>query len=204
MSTEIPKSLGQAIDEIINTLQGLEASSRLTAIRTACEHLGIPYGGGAAALAPASQAEGTEVFTPPDALFNPSPQQRVLLDIRSLKEQKLPSNSSEMACIVAYYLQYVVPEPEKKAEVSKDEMEKYFPQADFPIPKRPEQILVDAKAAGYFESAGRGLYKLNAVGHNLVVHALPRSRKPVNRLVSRQIARRKNSKTATKKTTRSK
>ena len=202
MTTETPKSLGQAIDEIINTLQGLEAPSRLTAIRTACEHLGIPYSGGAAT--PASQAEGIGDATPPNVSFSPSPQQRVLVDIRSLKEQKAPSNSSEMACIVAYYLQYAVPDSEKKTEVSKDEMEKYFLQADFPIPKRPEQILVDAKAAGYFESAGRGSYKLNAVGHNLVVHALPRSGKPVNRLVSRQIARRKTSKKATKKTARSK
>jgi hypothetical protein len=35
------------------------------------------------------------------------------------------------------------------------------------------QVLIDAKASGYFESASRGEYKLNAVGYNLVAHNLP-------------------------------
>jgi hypothetical protein len=33
---------------------------------------------------------------------------------------------------------------------------------------------VNAKNAGYFESAGGGRYKLNTVGYNLVAHNLPR------------------------------
>jgi hypothetical protein len=38
------------------------------------------------------------------------------------------------------------------------------------------QVLVDARGAGYFDSAGRGKYKLNPVGHNLVVHKLPKKK----------------------------
>ena len=195
MSTETAKSLGQAIDEVINALQALEVSSRLTVIKAACEHLGIPYGGKVAMSGSSSQGEDTRTLVSSDTV-DLSSQQHLPLDIRSLKEQKSPSNSTEMACIVAYYLQHIVPDAERKSEVSRDEMEKYFLQAGFPIPKRPEQILVDAKAAGYFESIGRGKYKLNAVGHNLVAHALPRTGKPVNRLVSRQIANRGSSKKA--------
>ena len=34
--------------------------------------------------------------------------------------------------------------------------------------------LPNAKSAGYFDAVGNGEYKLNAVGHNLVVHSMPR------------------------------
>ena len=57
-----------------------------------------------------------------------------------------------MACIVAYYLQYVVSESERKTDISNDDLDTYFRQADFPIPKRLDNVLVDAKAAGYFDS----------------------------------------------------
>jgi hypothetical protein len=191
MSTESTKSLGQAIDEIINALQGIEASTRLTAIKAACEHLGISYGRAATPLV--SQSEGAGVPASLDT-YAPPPQQRTLLDIRSLKEQKGPSNAMEMACVVAYYLQYIAPETERKTEVSNEDLDTYFRQADFPIPKRLDNLLVVAKAAGYFDSVGRGTYKLNAVGYNLVVHSLPRSGKSAHRLVSRQIAKRGNSK----------
>jgi hypothetical protein len=35
------------------------------------------------------------------------------------------------------------------------------------------QVLPDAKGSGYFDSAARGEYKLNAVGYNLIAHSLP-------------------------------
>jgi hypothetical protein len=34
--------------------------------------------------------------------------------------------------------------------------------------------LVHTKNAGYIDPAGRGLYRINPVGHNLIAHALPR------------------------------
>ena len=78
-----------------------------------------------------------------------------------------------MACLVAYYLQELAPKNDRKQKISALDAEKYFKQASFKLPKRLDQLLVNAKASGYFESAGRGEYKLNAVGYNLVVHGLP-------------------------------
>jgi hypothetical protein len=75
---------------------------------------------------------------------------------------------------MAYYLQHMAPSGERKASVSTADIEKYFAQAGFPLPKVPGQVLVDTKAAGYFDLIDRGTYKLNPVGHNLVVHGLPR------------------------------
>jgi hypothetical protein len=53
----------------------------------------------------------------------------------------------------------------------------------------PEQIRVtlpNAKAAGYFDAAGEGEYKLNAVGHNLVVHSMPRGAGATGKVIRRR------------------
>jgi len=84
-----------------------------------------------------------------------------------------------MAAVVAYYLQELAPEEERKSEVDVSDMEVYFKQAGFPLPRVPRVILQNAKAAGYFNSAARGKFKLNPVGYNLVAHNLPRGEGPV-------------------------
>jgi hypothetical protein len=97
------------------------------------------------------------------------------VDIRSLKEQKKPTSAIEMATLVAYYLRHEAPEDEQKAEVGAEDLEKYFVQAGYPLPAEKKYTLQNAKRAGYVENASRGKYKLNSVGHNLIVHGLPRS-----------------------------
>jgi hypothetical protein len=78
-----------------------------------------------------------------------------------------------MACLVAYYLQEHAPDSERKQAITTADIDKYFKQAGFKLPQRSQQLLPDAKAAGYFDSVGRGEYKMNAVGYNLIVHNLP-------------------------------
>ena len=82
-----------------------------------------------------------------------------------------------MACVVAYYLGTLASPSESKQEISSNDLEKYFKQAGYRLPKRMGQLLVDARASGYFDSAGHGKYKLNPVGQNLVVHSLPKTKK---------------------------
>lgn len=164
-------SLGRAIDILLEALEPLDEASRETAMLAVCRQLNISSGpttkespqspGGAAATSPTTASPQT----------SPSPTTRI--DIRSLKDQKKPNSAKQMACIVAYYLKELADAEEKKETVSTADLEKYFKQAGFKLPTRMAQVLVDAKASGYFESAGRGEYKLNAVGHNLVAHNLP-------------------------------
>lgn len=169
MAVQKKKSLGQAIDEVVQAIEALDESSRLTAVKAACEHLNLPLG-----------LPVTHAPTPPGQTTPPtpgSPPAHVTIDIRSLKESKSPGNAVEMACVVAYYLENHAPEKEKRSEILRKDIEKYFKQADFPLPKVPGQVVLDAKAAGYLDSAGRGKYKLNPVGHNLVAHTLPRTKR---------------------------
>lgn len=169
--SEQKKTLGQAIDDIIEALESLSEAQRATAIRAACEALGIED----FSASPVDSSVGKE-HTSMETQQPRTHTHKEIRDIRSLKHEKQPKTAQEMACIVAYYLEALAPPKERKTEIKHTDLEKYFKQAQYRLPKRIKQVLVDAKAAGYFDSPGRGRYKLNPVGHNLVVHVLPRTK----------------------------
>ncbi len=166
------QTIGQAIDLIIQAMEALEPTNRETVLNAVCSHLNIAH-------------EQSHVPTSAIPQLPPPPTSKVAkltassrsqTDIRTLKEQKQPSSARQMACVVAYYLQEVAPSNERKKTISAEDLEKYFKQAKFKLPKTIQQVLVDAKASGYFESVARGEYRLNAVGYNLVAHNLPKSK----------------------------
>ena len=76
---------------------------------------------------------------------------------------------------MAYYLSEMASDTERKDAINAADLEKYFKQAAFKLPKVIPQALPNAAAAGYFDAIGNGLYRLNPVGYNLVVHGLPRT-----------------------------
>lgn len=162
-------TLGAAIDAVIAALDPLGQEERETAVIAACRQLKIkPF----ALATPPADAISSAAKTYP-----PAPQaarvQAPRMDIRTLKDQKQPRSARDMACVVAYYLTEFAQDDERKETVSTTDLEKYFKQAGFKLPTRMAQVLIDSKSAGYFESAARGEYKLNAVGYNLVAHNLP-------------------------------
>lgn len=174
MAQEKP-TLGRAIDQILDALDPLDEGARKTALSAVCAHLNIALHGPASTTAIPPLTSPTPQALPVPAvpvIVNASPP---VTDIRTLKEAKKPSSVQQMACVVAYYLKELSPADERKDSIGASELEKYFKQANFKLPKHLRQVLPDAKSAGYFDSASRGEYKLNAVGHNLVVHTLPAS-----------------------------
>jgi hypothetical protein len=169
-------TLGKAIDVLIGALEQLDESGRETALLAASRQLNIQFVKALAAPAPfQNPAPTTSQRGEPLAQAELTVQSSAIprLDIRSLKDQKKPNSAKQMACIVAYYLKEIALGEERKDTVSTTDLEKYFKQGGYKLPTAMHQVLVDAKASGYFESAGRGEYKLNAVGHNLVAHNLP-------------------------------
>ncbi len=136
-------SLGQAIDQMINALEGLDQNARLTAISAVCAHLniGTPLGAqhqGVVSTPPSTGAHTKEATMRHQTHMEPSKK----IDIRSLKEEKNPDSAKQMACLVAYYLQDLAPEGERKDAISTQDLEKYFKQASFKLPKKLEQVLV--------------------------------------------------------------
>ena len=172
-----PKTIGQAIDQIINALSLLDETSRVTAIRAACEHLKVkpPENLGA-------ENQKSSSTTGVDGTGSPPVKAR---EIKELKEQKNPSSANEMAAVVAFYLSEIAARDDRKTDVDLEDMVKYFKQAPFPLPKKPQMLMTNAKNAGYFDSSERGKFRLNPVGYNLVAHNLPRTgsgaAKPVRR-----------------------
>lgn len=169
MSTE-KLTLGRAIDLLINALEPLDDTSRETALIAVSRQLGISIG---ALVTKADSAVVPQLST--EGVSEPLRVQPELprIDIRTLKEQKQPNSAKQMACVVAFYLKELADQAERKETVSTADLEKYFKQAGFQLPRKMPQVLIDAKASGYFESSARGEYKLNAVGYNLVAHNLP-------------------------------
>jgi hypothetical protein len=175
MENQTKKTLGQAIDELIENLKGLDETSRPIAIKTVCEHLNISLTGISSIVDKISKQNSISQETPKET--NETEKSSKTIDIRSLKEQKSPSSAIEMACILALYLNEYASSNERKEEIEAKDIMKYFKQADYPLPKVPEQVLRNAKGAGYFDSKTRGKFKLNPVGYNLATHALPRIKK---------------------------
>lgn len=99
------------------------------------------------------------------------------IDIRKLRETKLPDSAVEMAVLVAYYLSELAPDEERKSSVNSNDLAKYFKQAKFPLPRSMKDVLPHAKTSGFMESISHGEYKLTSVGYNLAVHTLPRNSK---------------------------
>ncbi len=164
-------TLGQAIDRIIEALGPLDPEARRTAVDAACAHMGVPLGNlPAQSTGPASPASAVATAAVQPTVATAAPPH----DIRSLKEEKQPTSATQMACIVAYYMQELAPKAERRSTVKTADLEMYFKQAGYKLARKMEQVLVDAKSSGYFESVARGEYRLNTVGYNLVVHNLPK------------------------------
>lgn len=179
-------TLGQAIDSMIEALSGLNQAERKNAIETVSRHFGLADNPPVSNKHTQDRAEASSEGT-------------FITDIRTLKEQKKPRTAIEMAVLVAYYLGEVAPREERKETVQEEDIIKYFKQAGYPLPRATRQLLFNAKTAGYLDLVGRGKFKINPVGYNLVTHNMPRdnrsrTRSLTGRKTSAQQLKRKSSK----------
>lgn len=158
-----------AISSILRALDGLDGESIQRV---------LDYVFGRLSIAAPRHVKTIAAANPPGVIPTEATHSR-RASIRDLKEEKQPESSNQMAALVAYYLSEIADESERKESVNTADLERYFKQAGFKLPKSLPQTLSNATAAGYFDPTGSGLYKLNAVGYNLVAHALPRSRSVV-------------------------
>lgn len=164
MATEQDKEL-EAIGAIMKALSELDAPQQKSALEYVMGRLGVKV----------SRTDSGEQFAPPkdDVARDgqvPKVRDREMVDIRTLKDEKKPKSAIQMAVLVAYYLARIVPADQRVDVIGTAEIDKYFDQAKYPLPKNSGVLLGDAKRAGYLESAERGKYKLNPVGYNLAAH----------------------------------
>lgn len=195
MNNPTKGTIGQAIDQTMSALVSLEKREQQIVISTICSLLDIapsmarPGPAPAPTPAHATAPQATAPHRPSaDAASKPAEHKSAHpsaahgesdddhgIDIRTLRNQKQPASAQQMACVVAYYLQEYAPKDERTKEVTTADLERLFKQAGFKLQSRMQQVLVDAKTAGYFESVDRGKYRLTRVGYNLVTHSLPKA-----------------------------
>jgi hypothetical protein len=171
-SEPLKPTLGQAIDQVITALGAFKAADQQTILRTVYAHLNISGPGEAAPAGRTPEAPAREE-RPAASPSRAGEGEYAGMDIKTFKELKNPSSARQMACVVAYYLTEIATGDERKDVVTTGDIEKYFKQGRYALPNKLEQLLIDSRAAGYFESTARGEYKLTRVGHNLVAHQLP-------------------------------
>jgi hypothetical protein len=159
-----------AIQQVIAALSELDSEARARVISYVFQRLGI-------SSTPVLREAGASGVTPPHGMEGSAPavqQGRRQMDMRTFGQEKIPRSANERVAVVGYYLSELAPAEERKTEISAADITKYFKQAGFPLPGAARMTLVNAKNAGYLDAgAGRGTYKLNPVGHNLVAHSLP-------------------------------
>lgn len=110
------------------------------------------------------------------------------IDIRSFFNSKQPATDVEAAAVAAYFYKYVAPEHDRRQSVNATVLQEAFRMARRPLPKVVRYTLQNARNAGYLDTTGEsGEFRLNAVGYNLVEHALGQSKEPSQGLKPRRV-----------------
>jgi hypothetical protein len=162
-----------AIKALLEVLTPLKPEARTNVIDYVFRRLGITAPAAAALMQPTMLQPPSPAAPVRAALQQLPPGAQA--DLRSLTEQKQPKSANQMVAVLAYYLANLAPAGQRRDHVVADDIKKYFPQANFPLPTGPHGMtLVNAKNAGYLDVLTAGQYRLNPVGHNLVTHKLPR------------------------------
>jgi len=94
-------------------------------------------------------------------------------DIRTFVENKKPKSDVQFATVVAYYYRFEAPEDQRKESITSDVLQDAARLGDRKRLKKALLTLNNAKNLGYLDSAGRGAFKINTVGENLVAMTLP-------------------------------
>ena len=118
---------------------------------------------------------GSPLLIQPSGVYPPSVSQTPPArtpDVRSFFDEKRPSSDVEAAATAAYYHRYLAPDDQRRETIDSALLQDAFRLARRPLPPNLRYTLQNARNAGYLDSAGSGEFKLNAVGYNLVEHAL--------------------------------
>ena len=167
------KSDFMAAEEIKGLLNGRDKTEQERIIRWISESLGLttpssePSGGVGSPVAPPS-------FAGPSGTLVPHPHEpKRSKDIRSFMGEKKPKSDVQVASVIAYFYRFEAPQADRKETLNATELDDASRQARGYGFRKPLVTLNNARQTGYFDSAGRGQFKLNAVGENLVAMALP-------------------------------
>jgi hypothetical protein len=180
-----PKDQFAVFRSVVAQLGALTADEQRMVVKWTCEKLGIDVG-----LAAPN-------FSAPGQLASPSRPHSGGPDIKTFCTEKAPQSDNHFAAVVAYYYRFV--SPQKKEAISGDELQEAARLVNRTRLKDPAKTLHNALSGGLLDKAGRGTFRINTVGENLVAVVLPgggagaqaSSRKPARRKKPASSGRRK-------------
>ena len=120
-------------------------------------------------------------------------------DIKMFVDEKQPKTDIQFAAVVAYYHRFEAEEPIRKGTITAEDLQEATRLAVRSRFKAPHSTLNNAVKQGYFDRAGRGEFKLNAVGENLVAMALPTTSEDTNGTTTRRPKRKQSRKPHSKR-----
>ncbi len=156
----------EAVRILADTLQPFTSDDRERIIRWAREKLGMT--GSVVPAVPQRIDVGADSARDAAAAGSQG-----IVDIKKFVNDRAPRSDVHFAATVAYYHQFKAPENQRKDSITKEDLVEACRQVDRKRPKVPAQVLVNAYHDGLFDRGGKGHYKLNSVGENLVAMALP-------------------------------
>jgi hypothetical protein len=122
----------------------------------------LSQAGGVAPLGLAA-APGTDAGSPRGAV----------VDIKAFVDDKQPKSDMQFSAVVAYYYRFVAPVEQRREVIDGQVLQDAARLAGRPRPPKPHMTLTNAKNQGYLDKSGRGEFRLNTVGENLVAMTLP-------------------------------
>ena len=189
MATNTPDEF-DILRNIIEQLKGLPAEDQERVIKWACEKLGISE---ISAPAPRPSAPSTPIVA--QAL---QPSGATSTNIKSFVEEKNPQSDMHFAVVVTYFYRFLA--LEKKEAITSEDLQEATRLAGRARLALPSKTLSNAVFAGLLDSAGRGLWKINTVGENLVAIVLPGDPKGSSVVKKKSVKKAKpKAKTTTKK-----
>lgn len=191
-----------AVRTVVQTLDPFDESDQEQIIRWACESIGLSSPAGAPSSASAPQPS-----TRPPTPSVHSAVAHTPANIKSFVNGKSPRSDIQFAATVAYYFEFEAAESERKDEINGDDLREACRLVDRGRLTAPGQTLINAHHQGLLDKgSGRGFYRINAVGENLVAMTLPETSAAGAASGTRRAVRKKTSrkKKAKKKTTKKK
>ncbi len=170
---------------IVEQLKGLESDDQRRVIKWACEKLGIDSPPGSLSAVPHSTHAPAAVVAHPHASATSA-------NIKSFVEEKNPLSDMHFATVVAYFHRFKA--PDKKETIGAEDLQEATRLAGRSRLQNPGQTMINAVASGLLDRAGRGQYRVNTVGENLVALVLPGDGKATQAKVRKpKVSKRKSS-----------
>lgn len=172
------KSDFMAAEEIKAILHDRDIAEQTRIVRWVSESLGLSTTPSAASERPAPRPAAATLPQSADQPLDSQPQS--VNNFRSFYDARKPKNDVQFAAVAGYFYRFASPQAERKETILPKDLDEAGRLARGCGFKNPRVTLNNAVKLGYFDRAGDGAFKLNAVGENLVAMTLPGSAKGAN------------------------